>query len=122
MKTRIFLIAMVAIVFTSFVVLPEWNVPEKAAAKKNPYPAQGIEDGAKLYEKNCVACHLADGTGMDAITTSDFTSKTFQSQTDGSIYYKIAEGRAKTSMAAFGDAFPEKKIWYIVNYLRTKAK
>ncbi|OIP02479.1 MAG: hypothetical protein AUJ98_01235 [Bacteroidetes bacterium CG2_30_33_31] len=119
MKTRIFLTALVAVFLTAFVALPEWIAPEKAAAKKNPYTGKGIEEGAKLYAKNCASCHMANGTGMDAITKVDFTSKTFQAQTDGSIFYKVSEGRAKTSMAAYGDAFPEKSLWYMVNYIRT---
>lgn len=123
MKTRIFLIALVAVFFTAFVAMPEWTVPASASAKKNPVVGKGLDVGAKLFAKNCASCHLADGTGMDAITKVDFTSKEFQAQTDGSMFYKVTEGKAKTTMASYGDAFAPKDIWYIVNYMRTfKAK
>ncbi len=101
----------------------DWNVPEKAKNQKNPYVGQGIDKGNKLYEKNCVACHLADGTGMDAIVKNvDFTTEAFQKQTDGAIHYKIVEGKEGSSMRAYGDDFSDKNIWYMVNYIRTLKK
>lgn len=108
-------------VFFSFTI-PTWEIPEKYQKVKNPYPEKGIETGQKIYKKTCAVCHLTNGTGNDVITPIDFTSDEFQAQTDGTFYYKITEGKKGTAMKAYGDDYAEKKLWYLVNYLRTFKK
>jgi mono/diheme cytochrome c family protein len=108
-------------VFFAF-AFPTWEIPEKYQKVKNPYPDKGLETGQKIYKKTCAVCHLADGKGNDVITPVDFTEDDFQKQSDGTLFYKISEGRKGTAMKAYGDDYPEKKVWYLVNYLRSFQK
>jgi mono/diheme cytochrome c family protein len=109
------------IIIYSF-TLQEWEIPEKYKKKANPYKGKKLEIGEKIYKKTCSVCHLVNGEGNHVITPIDFTSETFQAQTDGALFYKISEGREGTTMMAYGDAYAEKKLWYLVNYLRTFEK
>ncbi|MGH9669003.1 MAG: hypothetical protein ACRD3A_02690, partial [Terriglobales bacterium] len=42
-----------------------WPVPEKAKKRKNPVPAtaESLQQGAALYQSNCLVCHGAAGMG-----------------------------------------------------------
>ncbi len=112
-------IAVLSIVLFYAFIIPGWDIPEKYQKVPNPYPGEGLKTGAKIYKRTCAACHLTNGKGNKDITPVDFTSEAFQSQTDGTLFYKISEGRAGTAMKSYGDDFAEKKLWYLVNYLRT---
>ena len=101
-------------------------VPEKYKKMKNPVKAdkESISLGKSLYVKHCKSCHgskgLGDGSKAAQLKTKcgDFSSANFQSQTDGSIFYKTKEGR--DDMPSFKKKIPEDEdIWSIVNYLRT---
>lgn len=107
----------------------EWVVPAKYKSMKNPTEvnADNIADGKVLYDKHCKSCHgktgLGDGTKAEEVDgdLGDFSSKEFQAQTDGALFYKSYFGR---------DDMPnyEKKItdeddmWFIVSYIRTLKK
>ncbi len=112
-------IALMTVIMLSAFIFPVWEIPEKYKKVPNPYPEQGLKTGEKIYKRTCTACHLSTGKGIRDITPVDFTSEAFQAQTDGTLFYKISEGRKGTAMKSYGDDFPEKKLWYLVNYLRT---
>src|ERR1035437_6890954 len=104
----------------------EWVVPESAKKTKNPTKVtdENLKTGKALYVKNCKSCHGTEGKGDGSKSKElntpcgDFTEKSFQSQTDGTIFYKIKEGR--DDMPSFKKKITdEEDIWSIVNYLRT---
>lgn len=106
-----------------------WVVPEKYQKMKNPVKAdsESISAGKSLYTKHCKSCHgskgLGDGTKAAQLKTKcgDFSSKEFQSQSDGSMFYKTKEGR--DDMPSFKKKIPDDvDIWNLVNYLRTLKK
>jgi mono/diheme cytochrome c family protein len=119
----------------SFIIIQQqkpskpWAVPDKYKNMKNTSKkdAASISDGKILYNKECLSCHGKNGKGdgIKAKTlktiSGDFTTATFQSQTDGAIYYKSFIGR---------DEMPnyEKKItneldrWAVINYIRSLKK
>lgn len=107
-----------------------WPVPDSAKKMKNPVKndSEGITLGKTLYAKHCKSCHgkngEGDGTKAAELKTfpGDFTSKEFQAQTDGSMFYKTAEGR--DDMPSFKKKIAnEEDIWAIVHYMKTlKAK
>src|SRR5688572_8851200 len=78
-----------------------WPVPDKFSTVKNPVKPDGtnLKEGRDLYVTHCQSCHgkkgKGDGTKAAQLETEsgDFTLPAFQKQTDGSLYYKIAEGR-----------------------------
>lgn len=76
-----------------------------------------------MYIHECAVCHGSHGKGdgiagvsLNPIPTNFFWEE-FQSQTDGSIYYKITVG--KIPMAGYGSTMSEIERWQLVNYLRT---
>ncbi len=101
-----------------------WVVPEKYKKMKNPVKsdAESIAAGKALYVKHCKSCHgskgLGDGTKAAQLKTDcgDFSKPDFQSQSDGSIFYKTNEGR--DDMPSFKKKMPdETDIWSVVNYV-----
>jgi mono/diheme cytochrome c family protein len=106
-----------------------WLVPDASKNMKNPVAsnAESIAEGKTLYGTHCKSCHgakgLGDGTKASTLKTEpgDFSKADFQSQTDGSIFYKTSEGR--DDMPKFKAKIPDADDrWNIVNYLRTLKK
>jgi mono/diheme cytochrome c family protein len=125
--------AMLLISFTSgfspFQQKKPWPVPDAAKNKKNTVAsnAESIAAGKTLYATHCKSCHgakgLGDGSKAAQLKTEpgDFSKADFQSQTDGSIFYKTSEGR--DDMPKFKQKISDADdIWSIVNYLRTLKK
>ena len=118
--------------FMCFAFMPDgkkpWNAPAAAASKANPQKGgESISNGKALYAKHCQSCHgktgLGDGTKASELKTEpgDFSKAAFQSQSDGSIFYKISEGR--DDMPSFKKKLPEANdIWDVVNFVRTLKK
>ena len=103
-----------------------WTVPEKYDKMANPVAgkADATANGKSLWAKHCQSCHGKTGKGDGSKAANlkthpgDFTAAAFQGQSDGSIFYKTAEG--KGDMPSFKKKLPdENDIWGIVNYLRT---
>ncbi len=106
-----------------------WPVPEKAAKTPNPVKSssESISAGKALWSQHCSSCHgktgLGDGTKAAQLKTqpNDLTVASFQNQSDGSIYYKISEGR--DDMPSFKKKIPDAEdIWDLVIYMRTLKK
>ncbi|HEY4966107.1 MAG TPA: c-type cytochrome [Puia sp.] len=106
-----------------------WPVPDKAAKTPNPVKssAESISAGKALWSQHCSSCHgktgLGDGTKAAQLKTqpNDLTIASAQSQSDGSMFYKISEGR--DDMPSFKKKIPDADdIWDLVNYMRTLKK
>jgi mono/diheme cytochrome c family protein len=106
-----------------------WPVPDAAKNKPNPVAntATSISDGKALWGTHCKSCHgtkgLGDGPKSAQLKTEpgDFTNNDFQTQTDGSLFYKISTGR--DDMPGFKSKIPDPDdIWSLVNYLRSFRK
>lgn len=141
MKTKKILISLTLTgvmyaLLVSFISVPEsanyeaiqqkkWVAPASADKIVNPLKgnANAAASGKKLYKAMCLVCHgpkgKGDGMAGAGLTPkpTNLTSEAVQSQTDGAIFWKIAEGRAP--MAGYKTSIPEKKRWEIINYLRT---
>jgi mono/diheme cytochrome c family protein len=103
-----------------------WPVPAKAKATPNPVPTDkmSISTGKLLFIKHCSSCHgktgAGDGTKAPQLKTKleSFKSVRFQSQTDGSLFYKVWEGRK--DMPSYKKKLPDRDdVWSIVNFIRT---
>lgn len=106
-----------------------WPVPDAAKNKRNPVvaDAQTIATGKALWNTHCKSCHgakgLGDGSKAAQLKTEpgDFSKPAFQSQTDGSLFYKTSEGR--DDMPSFKKKVPdEDDRWSLVNFMRTLKK
>ena len=114
--------------FTPFQQKP-WNVPDAAKNKKNPVAndASAISAGKSLWATHCKSCHgtkgLGDGSKAAQLKTEpgDFSKGSFQSQTDGALFYKTSEGR--DDMPSFKKKITDADdIWSLVHYMRTFKK
>jgi mono/diheme cytochrome c family protein len=105
----------------------EWKAPARAAKKPNPVPADAasVAAGKKIFAGNCLACHGAtgkgDGPAAKALTPKprDLSDSAIQSQTDGSMFWKLTEG--KKPMPSFEKLISENDRWNVINYVRTLA-
>jgi mono/diheme cytochrome c family protein len=101
-----------------------WVAPEAARSVKNPVAAtpENLEAAAKTFNDNCMMCHGEKGKGDGPFSALDpkpanFTdSKLMSSETDGSLFWKMSEGRGP--MPPWKDTLSEKERWQLVNYLR----
>ena len=88
--------------------------------------ASSMLTGKALYTNYCTPCHgdkgKGDGVASAALSSkpADHTSASIQAETDGSLFYKISEGR--TPMPQYKSALNETQRWELVNYIRTLAK
>ncbi len=106
-----------------------WVVPAAAKKVKNPIPATAasLAAGKATFDDNCALCHgdqgKGDGPGAVAIKVkpANFTdSKLMRAETDGSIFYKMSEGRGP--MPPWKDVLSVKERWQLVNYIRKLGK
>lgn len=107
----------------------EWKVPAADAGKKSTVKAgdaAAISEGKAIWGKDCKSCHgvkgLGDGTKAEKIdiTCGDFSSKEFQSKSDGSLFYYTKIGRKP--MPSFKEKLSDSEIWAVVAYMRTMKK
>ena len=133
MKTRslftmIFLFASTFsyIMLTGFQDKKPWLAPDKYLKMANPVAtnAGSIKEGKDLWVTHCQSCHgksgKGDGTKASQLKTEpgNFTLPATQKQPDGSLFYKISEGRG--DMPAFKKKIPDANdLWNLVNYMRT---
>lgn len=106
-----------------------WPVPDNYKNMKNPVKsdATSISEGKALWNTHCKSCHgskgLGDGPKAAQLKTEsgNFTTSDFQSQSDGSIFYKTSEGRE--DMPSFKKKIPDAdERWSLVNFIRTLKK
>jgi mono/diheme cytochrome c family protein len=114
--------------FTLFQTKP-WNVPADKAKVANAVKsdAASIAAGKVLWGQHCSSCHgkagLGDGNKAAQLETTppDFSKAAVQGQSDGSLYFKTAEGR--DDMPSYKKKIPDQEdIWNLVNYMRTFKK
>jgi mono/diheme cytochrome c family protein len=113
--------------FTS-IVQNEWVVPDEYVNMTNPIPTNTDKAvGKSLYTKHCKSCHGKEGYGDGPKAEEqegelgDFSSAEFQSQTDGSLFYKSSFGR--DDMPEYTKKMPDDEDrWLIINYMRTLAE
>ncbi|WP_456464012.1 c-type cytochrome [Lutibacter sp.] len=107
----------------------EWKVPEKYEKMKNPTEANegNLAIGKTLYAKHCKSCHgktgLGDGPKGEDVDgdLGDFSTKEFQAQSDGTLFYKSYFGR--NDMPNYEKKIPNKNdMWNIIHYIRTLEK
>ena len=112
-------------IFTGFQDKKPWPAPDKYLKMANPTAAsaESLKDGKELWVKHCQSCHgksgKGDGTKAAQLKTEpgNFTLPETQKQPDGSLFYKISEGR--NDMPSFKKKIPEAEdIWNLVNYMR----
>src|SRR5215470_6618148 len=99
---------------------PKWLVPADAVGKANPLAQRpdATPGGKKLFQRNCVECHGATGTGVEKKHAADLQLSVVQAQSDGALFWKITNGNTDHGMPSFS-RLPELQRWQLVLYLRT---
>ncbi|MFO7723042.1 MAG: cytochrome c [Bacteroidales bacterium] len=100
---------------------PEWVAPEEEASVQNPVAVSPkvISNGRAFYELQCKSCHGPKGLGDGIIPSGTLVSEEFQAQSDGSIFWKLQQGR--TQMPSFA-AMPAEQLWEVIHFLRDLAR
>lgn len=84
----------------------------------NPYSGDmaALEEGGKLYQKRCKACHAADGTGKVGPSLAD--EEWMYPRTDTDIgRFEIIYGGGKGSMRGFGRQMDQDDILKVMAYI-----
>lgn len=103
----------------------KWIAPDSANKVINPFETndENNTQGQTIYKKLCRSCHgrLGDGQGVEAedleSVTTNFINPSFLEQTDGSMFWKISEGRDE--MESFKEKLDEKQLWLVTLYIKT---
>ncbi|HEY8689557.1 MAG TPA: cytochrome c [Chitinophagaceae bacterium] len=120
---------LVFIAITGFQDKKPWIAPDADKNKVNPIKsdASSLADGKELWVKHCSSCHgksgMGDGSKAAQLKTEpgDFSKATTQAQTNGSLFYKVSQGRG--DMPSFKKKIPENDdVWSLVNFIRTLKK
>jgi hypothetical protein len=103
----------------------EWQVPADQLNLVNPssYNLQNVNKGKDLYTLNCKSCHGDPGKNNHLPLVPpppDVTSELMQTNTDGSIFYKISKGRG--GMPQFESTISVDDRWRLVNFIRNYNK
>jgi mono/diheme cytochrome c family protein len=105
-----------------------FTIPPNGAAEKSPLTvnAEVVAAGKKLFAANCARCHGALGKGdgedgdPDHQADMDLTLASRAARnTDGTVFYKIWNGRATPKMPAFSEHLSKEQAWTIVAYVQT---
>jgi mono/diheme cytochrome c family protein len=127
--TTVLAVSAMSVAFTTIQQPKPWPVPEKNAKMANPVKAnaESIAAGKSLWNLHCASCHgkkgLGDGSKAAQLKTQpqDMSKGDAQSQSDGTLFYKIAEGR--DDMPSFKKKIPDTEdIWNLVNFVRSLKK
>ena len=105
-----------------------WIAPANAQNVKNPLTVNpsGLAAAQTMYIANCGPCHGDKGRGDGPAAAglnprpADHTSAAVQSETDGSLFWKLSEGR--NPMPGYKKIFSDLQRWALINYIRTLAK
>ena len=114
--------------FSSYAQRVPWISPPAAKNLKNPLARNEsvLADAKTLYINNCAPCHGEKGKGDGPAATSlnpkpaDHSSAAVQSESDGSLFWKISEGR--NAMPGYKKTLTDKQRWELVYYIRTLSK
>ncbi len=129
-KNKILSVTVVAFLFSfssAFAQSKPWPVPKDALLIKNPYAIDegAVKSGKLLYVKYCVTCHGEKGKGNGIAAAAlnpkpaDHTSAALQAEPDGSLFYKVTNGR--TPMPQFKTTLTDAQRWTLISYIRTLA-
>lgn len=116
-----------AVAVLAVLAVEPWNAPGPAAGTPNPVPrtSDGLAKGRQLYADRCADCHgkkgRGDGGGGADLERrpTDLTASPVQTQTDGSLFWKITEGRRP--MPAYRRKLSDEQRWQVVHFLRSLA-
>lgn len=102
-----------------------WVAPVAAQNIVNPLAGNtaSLKEAKVLYAANCSPCHgdrgKGDGPAAAALNPkpADHTSAALRNESDGSLFWKISEGRSP--MPTYKSVLTETQRWELVNFIRS---
>lgn len=94
------------------------QAPVKARADLNPYAGQegARRAGAKLYRRECAACHGREGQGIGK--APPLATRLIRTAGPGTVQWVLRNGSVFHGMPSFS-RLPEQQRWQIVTYLQS---
>lgn len=94
------------------------QAPPRAKALSNPFEGQqrAQRAGAKLFARECAACHGPAGIGM--IKAPPLNQADVREASPGALFWVLRNGSLKRGMPSFAH-LPEAQRWQIITYLKT---
>ena len=94
------------------------QAPLKAKALSNPFEGQSRarRAGAKLFARECAACHGSEGIGTRK--APPLTLADVQQASPGALFWVLRNGSLIRGMPSFAH-LPEPQRWQIITYLKT---
>ncbi len=108
-----------------------WTIPAGGADEKNPLPVNDatLAGGKKLFAGKCQRCHGAAGKGDGPdgdpkfAADMDLTNPARVARNpDGTVFYKVWNGRANPKMPVFSEEMTKEQAWAVVAYVQTLRK
>lgn len=93
------------------------QAPPKARALTNPFEGQqrAQRAGAKLFARECSACHGSDGMGTRK--APPLNQADVHEASPGALFWVLRNGSLKRGMPSFAH-LPEPQRWQIIAYLK----
>lgn len=92
------------------------QAPPKVKALNNPFEGQQAQRaGAKLFARECAACHGPEGIGMR--NAPPLNQADVHGASPGELFWVLRNGSLKRGMPSFAH-LPEPQRWQIVTYLK----
>ena len=94
------------------------QAPPRAKALSNPFEGQqrAQRAGAKLFARECAACHGPDGAGLGK--APPLNQVDVHEAAPGALFWVLRNGSLKRGMPSFAH-LPEAQRWQIIIYLKT---
>ena len=105
--------------------LPPAAPPVPVAAAPEAAPAVAgdpMVEGEKVYSQYCIACHQADGKGMNSTLAGDFTSGRLGEKSDEELLTSIREGFTGKigAMPAWKGVLTDDQMKAVLGYVKEK--
>lgn len=107
----------------------QYGIPSEYSNLSNPLASseKTLAAGKKVYEKNCLSCHGASGTGngeasanLDPKPANLAMFAKMPMATDQYLFWTISDGGEKinTAMPSFSKKLSKDEIWSVISYIR----
>ena len=99
-------------------ISPIQQAPAAASQRPNPYDGQqdAQRAGAKLYRRECAACHGAEARGFGKALP--LASPAVREAPPGALFWVLRNGSIWRGMPSFSH-LPDEQRWQIVTYLKS---
>lgn len=94
------------------------QAPASANRRPNPFSGQNQAEraGAKLYQRECAACHGRDAQGIGK--APPLISPSVEKASPGALFWVLRNGSIRRGMPSFSH-LPDPQRWQIVTYLKS---